>query len=120
MSKNRLLYILMAAIICFSPIIEVCANLSKERFRRDNFIALREQRKDVFVQITSGGVMSISGQKSGKNSCSLIGLIGSKVERMIFTVVALFFGIKVVWILKTWAEAKFSRAIEEWRDSLYH
>ncbi|EJF86062.1 hypothetical protein [Bartonella rattimassiliensis] len=120
MSKNRLLCVLIIFIICFSQIIEVRANLSRGRFQQDRFIAIKALEKDVCVQITRRAVMSISGQRSGENSRSLIGLT---VEKMISTVVTFFVGklvFKAVRVFKTWAGAKLSRSFEEWRTSLYH
>ncbi|WP_330167735.1 hypothetical protein [Bartonella grahamii] len=120
MSKNRLLCILMAIIVCFSQIVEAHANLARERSQQGGFIAIWAQEKDIFVQVTRGVIMNVSGQRSGKNSCSLV---GPKVEKMIFIAVGLLLGklvFKAAGVFKRGVGAKISHAFENWRDSYYH
>ncbi|WP_375635864.1 MULTISPECIES: hypothetical protein [unclassified Bartonella] len=120
MSKNRLLCILMAIIVCFSQIVEAHANFWRGRSQQGGFIAIWVQEKDIFVQVTRGAIMNVSDQRSGNNSRSLV---GPKVEKMIFAAVALLLGklvFKAAGVFKRWAGAKISHAFEEWRDSLYH
>ncbi|WP_175869520.1 hypothetical protein [Bartonella gabonensis] len=118
MSKNPLLYTFMIIIICFLQIIEVHANLWRGKFQQDDFIALREQKKDIFVQGARGDIINISGQISNKNSSSLI---GSNIQNIIFTALLVWKLVsKAVEVLKTWAESKISQTFVNWRDSLYH
>ncbi|WP_375649856.1 hypothetical protein [Bartonella sp. OT172YNZD] len=120
MSKNRLLCILMAIIVCFTQIVEVHANFWRGRSQQDGFITIGAQEKDIFVQLTRGVIMSVSGQRSEKNSRSLV---VPKVEKMIFAAVALLLGklvFKAAGVFKRWVGAKISYAFEEWRVSLYH
>ncbi|PIT68631.1 hypothetical protein [Bartonella tribocorum] len=119
MSKNRLLCILMATVICFSQIMEVRANLSRGRSQQVGFVTMRTPERDIFVHGTGGVIVNISGQRSEKNSCSFI---MPMVEKIIFTVVTFLLGklmFKVIEVLKIWAGDKLSQSFKEGQNLSY-
>ncbi len=118
-AKNKL-SILTTVILYFLSIVEVHAKIWRDRSQENIFITVGTQRKDIFCQRTNKTFITISDQSSRENGKSII---EQKVEKVIFTAIAVFLGgiaLKTVTVFKRWVGARFSQAFENWRDSLYH
>ncbi|WP_317993145.1 hypothetical protein [Bartonella gliris] len=119
MFKNGTLCILITVIFCFLQIVEVNANLWRERSQDGIFIAMVIQEKDILIQASNIAVIGVSDQSTWEKGRSII---GKKVEKVIISAIAFFLEslmFKAVKFFKTWATEALSQAFENWRDSLY-